>query len=141
LLASSRLRQLLEPARHDLGGPVSAVVQSALAGYLESGALRRHTARMRRSYAAKRELVVERLYGARGVRARPMSGGLHAVIEFSEGGLERERAVLERCSGLGAVALSGYWHGAAHAHLTGLIIGTGGDLEQQAFDEALVRLR
>ena len=58
LLVPENLRRVIEPARHDLGGPVSAVVQAALAEYLASGELRRHTARMRRRYAARRELVV-----------------------------------------------------------------------------------
>ncbi len=142
LLVPESLRRIIEPARHDLGGPVSGVVQAALAEYLASGELRRHTARMRRRYATRRELVVERLFGVPGARVRPMSGGLHAVIEFERGSAEVEAAVLERCAGLGAVPLSAYWHGRSAANgRFGLIIGTGGSLEEQRFDTALRELR
>lgn len=142
LLVPENLRKHIEPARHDLGGPVSAVVQAALAEYLESGELRRHTARMRRRYASRRELVVERLYGAPGIRVRPMSGGLHAVIELLQASAETETRVLSRCAHLGPVPLSAYWHG---LHATderfGLVIGTGGSLDERQFDAALLELR
>ena len=142
LLVPENLRRVIEPARHDLGGPVSAVVQAALAEYLASGELRRHTARMRRRYAARRELVVERLFGAPEIRVRPMSGGLHAVIEFSRGSAETETAVLRRCAHLGAVPLSAYWHGqGSEEERFGLVIGTGGNLDDAHFDAALRELR
>lgn len=131
LLAPAGLRAVIEPVRHELGGPVSAVVQAALAEYLASGELRRHTARMRRRYAARRELVVERLGGIAGVRVRPMSGGLHAVLEFAgdPGGGDPERGgaaeIEARICGLaadrrlGAVPLSAYWQRRAGAEAAG----------------------
>ncbi len=142
LLVPKNLRESIEPARHDLGGPVSAVVQAALAEYLESGELRRHTARMRRRYAARRELVVERLFAAQGIRVRPMSGGLHAVIEILRGSAEAEALVLSRSAHLGPVPLSAYWHGLdSGGERFGLVIGTGGSIEEQHFDAALRELR
>ncbi|MGK0715627.1 PLP-dependent aminotransferase family protein [Leucobacter sp. W1153] len=145
LLAPARLRDLIEPVRHDLGGAVSAVVQSALADYLGSGELRRHTARMRRRYALRRELVLDRLSALPGVQVRPMSGGLHAVLEFEAGGQASgiEAKVISRSTaqGLGAVPLSGYWQ--RHTHATerfGLVIGTGGPNGVQ-FARALGSLR
>lgn len=140
MLAPARLRTVIEPVRKDLGGPVSAVVQHALAEYLESGELRRHTARMRRRYALRRERVIERLFGAPGMHVRPMSGGLHAVIEFIDGSAAKEQSVLQRCEGLGAVPLSAYWHGASTERY-GLVIGTGGSLDEDQFERALERLR
>ena len=142
MLAPSRLRPAIESARHDLGGPVSAVVQLALTEYLRSGELRRHTARMRRRYAVRRELVVERLYGITGVRVRPMSGGLHAVLEFGHSSAATEAAVLVEAAALGAVPLSAYWHDSGGASgQYGLIIGTGGSLDDASFDVALHELR
>ena len=145
LLAPARLRNLIEPVRHDLGGAVSAVVQSALADYLGSGELRRHTARMRRRYAMRRALVVERLSGLPGLQVHPMSGGLHAVLELGLGGQARgaESRVLVRSTeqGLGAVPLSGYWQRHTHAsERFGLVIGTGGPDGAQ-FDRALSTMR
>lgn len=145
LLAPRRLRDLIEPVRRDLGGAVSAVVQSALGDYLESGELRRHTTRMRRRYAMRRESVVTRLSDVPGLTVRPMSGGLHAVLELGQG--ERapyvESRVIARSTecGLGAVPLSGYWQ--RHSHATerfGLVIGTGGPDSVQ-FERALDTLR
>lgn len=142
LLVPENLRHSVEPARHDLGGPVSAVVQAALAEYLAGGELRRHTARMRRRYAARRELVVERLFAAPGIRVRPMSGGLHAVIEILQGSAEAEELVLTRTAHLGPVPLSAYWHGLhSVGERFGLVIGTGGNLEDTHFDAALRELR
>lgn len=142
LVAPETLRRIIEPVRHDLGGPVSAIVQAALAEYLASGELRRHTARMRRRYAARRELVVERLFGVTGLRVRPMSGGLHAVVELMHGSDSLEQTILDRCAHLGAVPLSAYWHGrSSPADRFGLIIGTGGGLDEKQFDDALRELR
>lgn len=153
LLAPARLRALIEPVRRDLGGPVPAVVQTALAEYLESGELRRHTARMRRRYAAQRERVVERLFGVPGVRVRPMSGGLHAVVQFEGFGRLAAAALEQRVvesaqeAGLGAVALSGYWQRRESSDgLFGLVIGTGGpystgDRDNDPYELALSKLR
>ena len=142
LLAPAGLRRLIEPVRFDLGGPVSAVVQAALAQYLSAGELRRHIARMRRRYARRRDLLSERLAGQDGWRVRPMSGGLHAVIELLPGSVERERLVLAAADaqGLGAVGLSSYWEASSVAESTGLVIGMGGP-DDDGFDRALGELR
>lgn len=145
LVAPAKLRDMIEPVRHDLGGPVSAVVQAALADYLTSGELRRHTARMRRRYAAKRALVLERLGDLPGVRVRPMSGGLHAVLEFGadQAAARAERVAAARCAelGLGPVPLSGYWQRhAAAGERYGLVVGTGGP-DRPEFERALADLR
>lgn len=142
MLAPAGLRRLIEPVRLDLGGPVSAVVQAALARYLNEGELRRHIARMRRRYARRRDLLSERLAGQTGWRVRPMSGGLHAVIELEPGGAVAEQRVLERAeqAGLGAVGLSSYWQANGGAGSTGLVIGMGGP-DDAGFDRALTVLR
>lgn len=139
LLAPKTLSAQLEPVRRDLGGPVSAVVQTALAEYLASGELRRHTARVRRRYAARRELVVERLLGVPGARVRAMSGGLHAVIELQRASAEGDARLIERCCELGAVPFAAYWQGQNAGR--GLVIGTGGSLSDEQFALALDQLR
>jgi GntR family transcriptional regulator/MocR family aminotransferase len=158
LLAPERLRALIEPIRAELGGPVSTIVQEALARYLASGELRRHTARMLRRYAARRDAVSDVLAGVAGVRVRPMDGGLHAVIEFV--GTDKEKQRLREAqalagseaAGLGTEALGSYWQHravsgalgvseeASASRLAGLVIGMGG-ADDVEFDEALRTLR
>lgn len=142
LIAPERLRKLIEGVRGELGGTVSAVVQAALARYLAEGEHRRHIARMRRRYAERRDLLSERLAGRGGWRVRPMSGGLHAVIELVPASLERERSVQQRAAaaGLGTVSLSSYWQASGVAEATGLVMGMGG-ADERGFDEALTTLR
>lgn len=156
LLAPAGLRARVEPVRRELGGPVSGIVQAALARYLASGELRRHTARMLRRYAARRDMVSERLAGAGSVRVRPMDGGLHAVIEFTDesvvgqragtrarGPREREDAVLAAlCSErLGVQGLRQYWQQRDRdPGMAGLVLGVGGS-DDAVFDRALARLR
>ncbi|GAA1581038.1 PLP-dependent aminotransferase family protein [Leucobacter aridicollis] len=141
MLAPAGIRALVEPVRRELGGPVSSVVQVALAHYLATGELRRHTARLLRRYAERRDLVSERLAGAHGVRVRPMDGGLHAVVEFvgpDPAALRgREDAVVRRTrdAGLGAEPLGGYWQRNG-AGMSGLVIGLGGS-DDREFDDAL----
>lgn len=148
LLAPAGLRALIEPIRYELGGPVSTVVQEALAQYLASGELRRHTARMLRRYAERRDAVSEQLAGVPGVRVRPMDGGLHAVLEFTgstpAAKREREAEVIARTEalGLGVEALGNYWHrgGGSGAGVSGLVIGMGGP-DSAEFTDALGALR
>ncbi|GAA2845755.1 GntR family transcriptional regulator [Leucobacter komagatae] len=141
LLAPEGIRSMIEPVRRELGGPVSSVVQFALAHYLATGELRRHTARLLRRYAERRDLVSDRLAGARGVRVRPMDGGLHAVIEFigpdAVALRRREVDVVERTrvAGLGAEPLGGYWQRSG-AGMSGLVIGLGGS-DDTAFEAGL----
>ncbi|WP_228407304.1 MocR-like pyridoxine biosynthesis transcription factor PdxR [Leucobacter muris] len=149
LLAPRNLRALLEPVRQDLGSPVSAVVQLALADYLATGELRRNIARVRRRHAARRDLISERFAGAGRVRVRPMSGGLHAVLEFEGvGASRREAAVVEAAArettafpaGLGVAALGAYWQHRSAGRAAGVVLGMGGP-DDAEFAAAIDRLR
>jgi len=153
LLAPRDLRSLVEPVRRELGGPVSSVVQGALARYLASGELRRHTGRMLRRYAARRDAVSERLAGAAGVRVRPMDGGLHVVVEFapvaSGDGADpaalraRESAVVAAADagGLGVQALGSYWQRRDPASgMAGIVMGMG-TADDAGFEAAITALR
>ncbi|WP_075201438.1 MocR-like pyridoxine biosynthesis transcription factor PdxR [Leucobacter japonicus] len=145
LIAPQPLRARMEPVRAELGSAVSGVVQHALARYLASGALRRHTARMLRRYAARRDLVSERLAGLPGARVRPMDGGLHAVLEFTDPpeishAREAQVTAAARDEGLAVEALSRYWQRREANGIAGLVLGFGGS-DDAAFDVALRRLR
>ncbi|WP_336651295.1 MULTISPECIES: aminotransferase-like domain-containing protein [unclassified Leucobacter] len=148
LLAPRNLRALLEPVRQDLGSPVSAVVQLALADYLSTGELRRNIARVRRRHAARRDLISECFAGVPRVRVRPMSGGLHAVLEFSgEGAALREARAVELASrgsaefaaGLGIAALGAYWQHHRPDRAAGVVLGMGGP-DDAEFEAALGQL-
>ena len=149
LLAPRNLRALLEPVRQDLGSPVSAVVQLALADYLATGELRRNIARVRRRHAARRDLISECFAGVPRVRVRPMSGGLHAVLEFSgEAAARREARAVELASretaafpaGLGIAALGAYWQHHSPDRTAGVVLGMGGP-DDTEFEAALDCLR
>lgn len=112
----------VEDVRAQLGQPVSLVTQRALAHYLESGALIRHTQRMRHLYRRRRAQVVRSLRGLAGVRVHPMDGGLHAVVEHERDEASMLAALARR--GVLASALSAYWAGGASRR--GLVFGFGG---------------
>nr|WP_306428605.1 MULTISPECIES: PLP-dependent aminotransferase family protein [unclassified Corynebacterium] len=113
--------------RRELGSPVGAIPQLALAAYLESGALRRHTQSRRRVYRRRRDMVQAALgdlsgdgggVGAvGGVELMPISGGLHAVLLCERPSAE----VVEACAqgGYGVVPLEGYWGGSGEGVAAG----------------------
>ena len=126
------------------GTPVSGIVQDAAANFLIEGGLRRHTARMRRAYRRRRDIFVDVFAdyldapgAATGtpadatvgtVTARPMDGGLHAVLLFAGGGAGVESRVVTaaRAVGLGVTALSDYWRLApGQEGIAGVVVGIG----------------
>ncbi|WP_236082174.1 PLP-dependent aminotransferase family protein [Acidipropionibacterium jensenii] len=107
--------------RQALGQPVGALVQTALAHYLASGALRRRTQRMRRIYRRRRQMVVDTVGDLPGARLQPINGGLQAVLVCRG----EETGLVECCrrAGVGVTPLSSYWGGAGAEH--GLVLGFG----------------
>jgi GntR family transcriptional regulator/MocR family aminotransferase len=85
LLVPAALRAAFLDVREDLGTVVSGVQQQALAGYLASGALRRHIARSRRDHAHRRAHLTRLLAEQPTLRSRDSRAGLHAVIALPEG--------------------------------------------------------
>jgi GntR family transcriptional regulator / MocR family aminotransferase len=85
LLVPPALRETFRAVRMDLGPVVSGVQQHALAGYLASGALRRHIARSRRDYAHRRAHLGRLLEAHPMLRSRDSHAGLHAVIALPQG--------------------------------------------------------
>lgn len=111
-------------ARAELGQPVGLVPQRAVANYLDSGALRLHTQRMRNRYRRRRAQVVAALSGVPGVRVSPMDGGLHAVVETARP--EADVVADLAAAGVGVSPLSGYWSGAG---AEGVVFGFGAATE------------
>lgn len=117
-----RLLDAVAHVRTGLGQPVNLVTQRALADYLGSGALIRHTQRMRHLYRRRRAQVVRALRDLPDVRVYPMDGGLHAVVEHDR----PEASVLDHLAQRGVMvsALSDYWAGGGRRR--GLVFGFGG---------------
>ncbi|WP_369066432.1 PLP-dependent aminotransferase family protein [Kocuria carniphila] len=84
LVAPDDLLPRLHTLRAELGSPVSAVAQRAIARFMDSGHLQRHTARMRRAYRRRRSLIAHALADLPDVAVVPMAGGSHAVIEVPD---------------------------------------------------------
>jgi len=142
LLAPPALREDLLRLRTDLGNPASAVVQDAMERFLAGGGLRRHTARMRREYRRRRDLLTASLDGVPGVRAVPMDGGLHAVLEFTGEVPLEEADVVARAAAAGVrvAALGSYWAQGARGGRRGVVVGfgaTGTAREPDALPDAL----
>lgn len=127
------------------------MVQLALADFLASGELRRGIARMRRRYASRRDLLSECFAGLAGAWPRPMSGGLHSVIELTgatETALQREAEIVRLAArpdqrfptGLGVAALGAYWRHERPDRAAGLVLGMGGP-DDAEFIAAIERLR
>lgn len=142
LCVPDRLRERLLATRRDLGSPVSALVQHAFAEYLESGELRRHTARMRRTYRQRRGLVLGAIGNVPHTTVSPMDGGLHAVIHSNH----PEDDLLASCDRARVLVSAGaeYWQGpgtASRPHDSGSSIVIGyAHLSEDALREGLQRL-
>lgn len=97
--------------RRQLGVPVSALTQSAIAHLLDSGYLRRHTRRMRSVYARRRDRIRAAFAGTQRARLAPMHGGVDVVITTDDD----EAAVVGRCRDAGLLVgrRSAYWSAAS----------------------------
>lgn len=132
LVVPERLLGAVNDIRSVFGQPVGAIPQAALAHYLASGALRRHTGRMRRAYKRRRNLVHDMLADAPATLL-PINGGLHAVLLCDE-------SVVERAArrGLTVTPLHQYWGGTAAEE--GIVVGFG-HLSDAELTDALTILR
>ena len=118
LVVPPRLRPAVDRVREVFGQPVGAIPQAALAHYLASGALRRHTGRMRRTYKRRRNLVAETLGSIHGAQLLPIHGGLHAVLLCDPAVVPRAAA-----RGIKLTPLRDYWGGADAED--GVVLGFG----------------
>ena len=91
--------------RTDRGSP--GLDQLVLARLVESGRFDRHLRRMRRAYAAKREVLVRTLAaGAPEVRLTGLAAGFHAVAELPPGVAEADVVGRARARGVGLYGMS-----------------------------------
>ncbi|MDO4916023.1 MAG: PLP-dependent aminotransferase family protein [Rothia sp. (in: high G+C Gram-positive bacteria)] len=140
MLAPAQLTPALAGLRADLGSPVSAMVQDAISQFMLDGGVRRHIARMRRVYKARRNVLLtaleqEHLPGW--VQVLPMDGGLHVVLKFAPdfANENTEQFVVEKAeqAGVRVAALGDYWahSGAAeNERAFGVVVGFGGVTER-----------
>lgn len=103
----------------DLCLPTSGLVQDAVARYMEAGGLRRHTARMRKEYRARRAAFIDLF--PEGV---PMEGGLHAVVPLRADADEDRVVARCRARGLGVTGMADYWS-ARRPRTPGIVLGLG----------------
>lgn len=82
---ASVLRAAVDRELRDEVTTVSGPTQLALAGFMASGALRRHLARARRAYAHRRRLLLAFFDDVGWGAVSGLDGGLHAVITFASG--------------------------------------------------------
>lgn len=140
MLAPAQLTPALAGLRADLGSPVSAMVQDAMSEFMLDGGVRRHIARMRRVYKARRNVLLaalERENLRAWVQVLPMDGGLHVVLEFSPdfANENTEQLVVEKAeqAGVRVAALGDYWaHSgtAENERAFGIVVGFGGVSER-----------
>ena len=139
LIVPPRLVPVIRDHRRATGQPVGALVQHALASYLETGALRRRTQRLRQVYRRRRQLVIDTLADVDGTELLPINGGLHAVLVIDPTShasfcgaadphatsSELEASLVRSCAahGIGVRALSRYWGGEGAKH--GIVLGFG----------------
>ena len=118
----------------------SVVDQDTLAAFIAEGHLARHIRKMRRVYAARRDLLLGRLerdFG-RWLQAIPSVAGMH-VAAFAAGRLDVDRLVtkaLER--DVGVYPLRPYYFGGPVRQ--GVVLGYG-SIDERGIDEGLTRLR
>jgi GntR family transcriptional regulator/MocR family aminotransferase len=82
LVARGAFGERLRATRTLLDSPVSGVQQAALAHFITSGGLARHTARAQRHYNHRRAMVVSALGDRPDARLGALDGGLHVVVHL-----------------------------------------------------------
>lgn len=126
LVASDEVRDRLIAAREDLDLPVSLVQMDAVARYLATGSLARHTARRRRDYRHRRGLLLEAFADVPEIDLTAMDGGLHAVALLPWATPDEERLMVEELDerGVRVAGLSSYVVSSPASHVpAGLVLG------------------
>lgn len=137
LVAPTSWSTQLTELRSVLGQPVSAITQAAVANFLNTGALRRRTQRLRRVYRRRRATVQRSFSDVKEAELRPIRGGLHAVLICKK---PADAIVAElHARGIDVTALSQYWGGSSNAE-NGIVFGFGSH-DDDTLDWALAEIR
>jgi GntR family transcriptional regulator/MocR family aminotransferase len=107
------------------GAVVASPTQHAIAWLMNSGALRRHVARVRRDYAHKRAMVADAFAALPGVTAGALAGGLHATVQWGDGRPEDAVVAGIRRRGVVVVPLGFYVVEGSGLVTHGLVLGYG----------------
>lgn len=136
LVAPTSWSTQLTELRSVLGQPVSAITQAAVANFLNTGALRRRTQRLRRVYRRRRATVQRSFSDVKEAELRPIRGGLHAVLICKK---PADDIVTElHARGIEVTALSQYWGGNSSAE-NGIVFGFGSH-DDDTLDWALAEI-
>ncbi|MDO5025952.1 MAG: PLP-dependent aminotransferase family protein [Trueperella sp.] len=126
--------QILRVQR-DTGVGASAISRRALAWYLHSGHLPKHTRRMRKFYRGRLNQLQAKMSPIAGVEILGKSSGLNAALQTTA----PEQQLVSACAAqqLEVVGMGEYWgHGVRH---NGLMLGFGGGTDAE-FEQALAIL-
>ncbi|TFC01703.1 PLP-dependent aminotransferase family protein [Cryobacterium adonitolivorans] len=142
IVATGDLGAALREVRDDLGPSVSGVQQAALAHYLDSGGLARNVTRVRREYAHRRALVIDRLGALPGVRLAGLDGGLHVVVRTDGVAGADASALVAQAAARGVRVASLADYAVVDRGQRGLVLGYGAptDLELGRALDVLVEL-
>ena len=144
VIADPDLRSRVIHMREALGHPVSGVLQTALARFMQSGGLRRHLVRTGRAYAHRRSLVLAAASQlAPRFRLEGVEGGLHATISWA--GPPDAHLVVSRLAerGIQLVSLEQYFYEGTAPTDNGVVFGYGAPTDLQlrrALDEIVTVL-
>lgn len=139
------VRQAVTSLTAQAGTPVSGIVQDAMSTFMAQGGLRRHTARMRREYRRRRDVVLQVFEDASmpsSVTVLPMAGGLHAVLTLDDAAQEARVISAARAAGLGVQGLGDYWSRGTSAQpaMSGVVLGIG-ETSRERLQQQLEQLR
>lgn len=123
IVVPTALRAAFEAAQQVTGGQPSAILQSALATFIESGQFARHITRMRSVYDERREFTAAEISRRLGAKAQvhDSKAGLHFVVHFPKTMKDTEFSERAAEKGIIVPALSRYFQG--RPTLNGIVIG------------------
>lgn len=132
VVPNPQLRERLIEARHDLGQPLSGIVQTALTEFLRTGGLRKHLVRVGREYAHRRTLVVDAMkHLAPRIALNAVEGGLHATLTWDNAPATHEIVEQLKHEGVVVSPLTNYYYPDPPPPREGIVFGYGSPTDLQ----------